>query len=166
MDQVVGVLLFALHRRQVTPRGVQSATFIYTSSQALRYSVILVKVWFGTELEGLDPVPLQTVFLPYSVHRGPGTNPLSGSPARASVCGALGRAQRRGHHCLFLGRADPARAATVRLGAQHRNAASRNTLLTAMEARILASALLAEAGPMEQVEDGAEASKTKSRLIN
>lgn len=35
-----------------------------------------------------------------------------------------------------------------------------------LEARILASALLAEAGPMEQVEDGAEASKTKSRLIN
>jgi hypothetical protein len=34
-----------------------------------------------------------------------------------------------------------------------------------MEARILASALLAEAGPVEQVEDGAEASKTKSRLI-
>jgi len=117
-----GRVAFRTAQAQVTQRGVQSAIVVYlvTSPTIVRH--------FGqspvrTQLEGLDPVRLQTVFLPDSVHRGPGTNPLSGSPARAPVCGALGRAQHRGHHRLVLGRADPARAATARLGAQRRKAA-------------------------------------------
>src|SRR5215470_4375949 len=59
------------------------------------------------EFEGVYPVRLQAILLPYAMHGGRGQANFFGQPPPAPVCSRLRLAQGGAHHCLFLCRGDP-----------------------------------------------------------
>ncbi len=63
----------------------------------------------AAELEGLDPVRLQTVLLPDAMHGHEAEADLLGQTPRAPMGGVLGRAHGRRYYRQFLSSANPAR---------------------------------------------------------